>query len=81
MREMIISWATRHVHACMIMYAMRMSAFSTKSIGSIVECLQSSRMTKSNVVYQRSHQDFYSVDSGGTRTQWVTRGEVTKDFD
>jgi hypothetical protein len=69
MREMTISWATQHVCACMIMYAMRMSAFSTKSMNSIVELLQSSWMTKSSVMYQRSHQDFYSVDSGGTRTQ------------
>jgi hypothetical protein len=74
MREMVISWATRHVRTCTIMYATRMSAFSTKSMNSIVEFLQSSRMTKSNVVYQRSHKDFYSIDSGGTCTQWVTRG-------
>jgi len=69
MSERIISWATRHVHVCMIMYAMRRSAFSTKSINSIVEFLQLSQTTKSNMMYQRSHQDFYSVDSGGTRTQ------------
>jgi len=69
MREMIISWATRHVRVCTIMYAMRMSAFSTKSMNSIIEFLQSSWMTKSDVMYQRSHQDFYSVDSGGTCTQ------------
>jgi len=69
MREMIISWATQRVRACTITYTMRMSAFSTKSMNSIVELLQSSQTTKSNMMYQRSHQDFYSVDSGGTRTQ------------
>jgi hypothetical protein len=69
MREMIISWATRRVRACTIMYTMRMSAFRTKSMNSIVELLQSSQTTKSNMMYQRSHQDFYSVDSGGTCTQ------------
>ena len=52
MREVMISWATRRVHACTIMYAMRMSAFSTKSMNSIVEFLQLSWMTKLNVMYQ-----------------------------
>jgi hypothetical protein len=69
MRVMIISWATWRVRACMITYAMRMSAFSTKLMNSIIELLQLSRTTKSSVIYERSHQDFYSVDSGGTRTQ------------
>jgi hypothetical protein len=50
MRDRIISWATRHVHACMIMYAMRMSAFSTKLMNSIIEFLQSSITTKLNVI-------------------------------
>jgi hypothetical protein len=69
MREMIISWATLRVHACMITYAMRMSVFSTKLMNSIIEFLQSSITTKLDVIDQRSHQDFYSIDSGGTRTQ------------
>jgi hypothetical protein len=69
MRERIISWATWHMRVCTIIYAMRMSAFSTKLMNSIVEFLQLSQMTKANVMYQRSHQDFYSIDSGGTRTQ------------
>jgi hypothetical protein len=69
MREMIISWATLRVHACMITYAMRMSAFSTKLMNSIIEFLQSSITTKLDVIDQRSHQDFYSIDSGGTCTQ------------
>ena len=69
MREMSISWATQHVCVCMITYVMRMSAFSTKLMNSIVEFLQSSVTTKSNMVNQRSHQDFYSIDSGGTCTQ------------
>ena len=69
MRDRIISWATQHVRTCTITYAMRMSAFSTKSMNSIVEFLQSSIMTKSGMMDQRSHQDLYSVDSGGTCTQ------------
>jgi hypothetical protein len=50
MRERVISWATWHVRACMITYAMRMSAFNTKLMNSIVEFLQSSVTTKSSVV-------------------------------
>jgi hypothetical protein len=56
------------MHACMIMYAIRMSAFSTKSMNFIIEFLQSSVMTKLNVIDQRSYQDFYSVDLEGTHT-------------
>jgi len=56
------------MHACTIMYAIRMSAFSTKSMNFIIEFLQSSVMTKLNVIDQRSYQDFYSVDLEGTRT-------------
>jgi hypothetical protein len=68
MRDRIISWATRHMHACTIIYVIRMSAFSTKSMNFIIEFLQSSVMTKLNVIDQRSYQDFYSVDLEGTRT-------------
>jgi len=50
MRERIISWATRRMRACTIMYATRMSAFSTKSMNSIIEFLQLLATTKSNVI-------------------------------
>ena len=56
MRDRIISWATRRVRTCTIMYVMRMSAFSTKSMNSIVEFLQLSITTKLNVIDQRSYQ-------------------------
>ena len=40
--------------------------FSTKSMNPIVGVLQSLAATKSIVMDKRSHQDFYSVDSGGS---------------
>jgi hypothetical protein len=45
---------------------MRMSAFGTKSMKPIVKAFQSLTVTKSRVIKKRSHEDFYSVDSGGS---------------
>jgi hypothetical protein len=63
---MTISWATRRVRACTKMYATRISMFSTKSMNPIAGVLESLPATKSIVIRERSHQDFYSVDSRGS---------------
>ena len=63
---MTISWATRRVRACTKIYATRMSTFSTMLMGPIVGVLESLPATKSIVVQERSHQDFYSMDSRGS---------------
>jgi hypothetical protein len=63
---MTMSWATRRVHACTKIYAMRTSAFSTKLMNPIVGILQSLAATKSVVMQERSHKDFRDADSGGS---------------
>jgi hypothetical protein len=63
---MTMSWATRRVRACTKMYAVRTSAFSTKSMNPMIGALQSFATTKLIVINKRSHQDFYSVDSRGS---------------
>jgi hypothetical protein len=50
---MTMSWATWWVCACTKIYAMRMSAFNTMSMGPIVGILGSLPATKSIVVYKR----------------------------
>jgi len=63
---MTISWATRQVRAYTMMYVTRTSAFSTKSMNPIVGVLESLPATKSIVINERSHQDFYSVKLRGS---------------
>jgi len=47
---MTMSWATRRVRACTKTYAMRMSAFNTKSMNPIVGVLESLTATESVVM-------------------------------
>jgi hypothetical protein len=63
---MTMSWATRRVRACTNIYATRMSTFNMKSMNPIVGVLPSLSATKSVVMEERSHQDFYSVGSRGS---------------
>ena len=63
---MTTSWATRRVRACTKIYAMRTSTLSTMSMNPIVGVLESLPATKSIVMQERSHKDFYDVDSEGS---------------
>jgi len=63
---MTMSWATQRVRACTKIYATRTSAFSTKSMNPIVGIPESLPATKSIVMQERSHQDFYNIDSRGS---------------
>jgi hypothetical protein len=64
-----MSWATLLVRACTKIYTTRTSAFSTKSMNPMVGVLESLPATMSIMTQERSHQDFYSVGSGGLPLQ------------